>query len=143
MNRLTKIVNPKKIFMGEKDFQQLHLVKNLLERKYKIKIIACKTIRDKSNVALSSRNFLLNKLNLKVAANVYKNLKNIKKNINNSKNISNFLKLKKKELKDNHKIKIDYLELRNMKNLKLSNTKNNSRLFIAYYLNNVRLIDNL
>ena len=143
MNRLTKIVNPKKIFMGEKDFQQLYLVKKLLEGKYKTKIVPCKTIRDKSNVALSSRNFLLNKLNLKVAANVYKNLINIKKNIHNSKNIPNFLKLKKKELKNYHKIKIDYLELRNIKNLKLSNTKNNSRLFIAYYLNNVRLIDNL
>ena len=142
MNRLTKIVNPKKIFMGEKDFQQLYLVKKLLEGKYKTKIIPCKTIRDKSNVALSSRNFLLNKLNLKVAANLYKNLRNIKKNINN-KNISNFLKLKKEELKNNYRIKIDYLELRNIKNLKLSNTKNNSRLFIAYYLNNVRLIDNI
>ena len=143
MNRLTKIVNPKKIFMGEKDFQQLYLVKKLLERKYKTKIIPCKTIRDKSNVALSSRNFLLNKLNLKTAANVYKNLTNIKKNIHKSKNISKFLRLKKKELINNHKIRIDYLELRNIKNLKISNTKNNSRLFIAYYLNNVRLIDNL
>ena len=80
MNRLTKIVNPKKIFMGEKDFQQLYLVKKLLVRKYKTKIIPCKTIRDKGNVALSSRNYLLNKLNLKVASNVYKNLLNIKKN---------------------------------------------------------------
>ena len=143
MNRLTKIVNPKKIFMGEKDFQQLYLVKKLLEGKYKTKIIPCKTIRDKNNVALSSRNFLLNKLNLKVAANVYKNLTNIKKDINKSKNISNYLKHKKNELKNNYKIKIDYLELRNTKNLKHSNTKINSRLFIAYYLNNVRLIDNL
>ena len=143
MNRLTKIVNPKKIFMGEKDFQQLYLVKKLLEEKYKTKIIPCKTIRDKNNVALSSRNLLLSKINLKDAANIYKNLKNIKKNINNKTNISNFLKLKKKELKKNYKIKIDYLELRNMENLKLSNTKNNSRLFIAYYLNNVRLIDNI
>ena len=40
-------------------------------------------------------------------------------------------------------INIDYLELRNINNLKISNTNKNSRLFIAYYLNNVRLIDNL
>ena len=143
MNRLTKIVNPKKIFMGEKDFQQLYLVKKLLERKYKTKIIPCKTIRDKSNIALSSRNILLNKFNLKVAANVYKKLVNIKKYIKNKKNISNFLNLKKKELNDNYSIKIDYLELRNISNLKISNTMKNSKLFIAYHLNNVRLIDNL
>ena len=42
-----------------------------------------------------------------------------------------------------YKIKIDYLELRNENNLKISSTKKNSRLFIAYYINNVRLIDNL
>ena len=143
MNKLTKIVKPKKIFMGEKDFQQLYLVKKELEKKYKTKVIPCKTIRDKDNVALSSRNLLLNKSNLIIAAKIYETLVDIKKNTKNKKNIPSFLNLKKKELKNKYKIKIDYLELRNIKNLKLSNTKNNSRLFIAYYLKNVRLIDNL
>ena len=143
MNKLTKIVKPKKIFMGEKDFQQLYLVKKELEKKYKTKVIPCKTIRDRNNVALSSRNLLLNKSNLIIASKIYETLVDIKKNTKNKKNIPSFLNLKKKELKNNYKIKIDYLELRNIKNLKLSNTKNNSRLFIAYYLKNVRLIDNL
>ena len=129
--------------MGEKDFQQLYLVKKLLERKYKTKVIPCKTIRDSNKVALSSRNFLLNKSSLIIAANIYKKLANIKKNIKKNKNISNFLNQKKKELKKSYKIKIDYLELRNINNLKNSSTKENSRLFIAYYLSNVRLIDNL
>tara|TARA_B100001093_G_scaffold494795_1_gene538596 strand:+ start:37 stop:852 length:816 start_codon:yes stop_codon:yes gene_type:complete len=143
MNRLTKIVNPQKIFMGEKDFQQLYLVKKLLERKYKTKVISCKIIRDKNKVALSSRNFLLKRSNLIIAANIYKKLNNIKKNIKKNKHIPNFLNFQKKELIKKYKIKIDYLELRNKKNLQLSNTIHNSRLFIAYYLNNVRLIDNL
>ena len=143
MDRLTRIVNPKKIFMGEKDFQQLYLVKKLLEKKYKTKVISCKTIRDKNNVALSSRNFLLNKSQLKVAACIYKNVSKIKSNMKNRKNITNFLEHKKNKLKNSYKIKIDYLELRNKKNLKLSKTTNNSKLFIAYHLKNVRLIDNL
>ena len=143
MNNLTKIINPQKIFMGEKDFQQLFLVKKQLERLYKTKVIPCKTIRDRNNVALSSRNLLLNKSSLIIAAKIYKKLVNIKKVIKNKKNISSFLNLQKKELKNNYKIKIDYLELRNINNLKISSTKKNSRLFIAYYLNNVRLIDNL
>ena len=143
MNRLTKIVNPKKIFMGEKDFQQLYLVKKLLEKKYKAKIIACRTIRDNNNVALSSRNSLLNKFNLNLVSKINRKILNIKKKIKNKKNISDFLKLQIEELKNNYKIKIDYLELRNRKNLKLSKTTNNSRLFIAYHLKNVRLIDNL
>ena len=143
MNKLTKIVKPKKIFMGEKDFQQLYLVKKELGKKFRSKIVPCKTIRDKNNVALSSRNVLLKKSNLIIAAKIYEALVDIKKNTKNKKNIPNFLNFKKKELKNNYKIKIDYLELRNIKNLKISNTNKKSRLFIAYYLNNVRLIDNL
>ena len=143
MNKLTKIIKPKKIFMGEKDFQQLYLVKKELEKKYKTKVIPCKIIRDKDNVALSSRNLLLNKSNLVIAAKIYEKLARIKNNIKNKKNISSFLNLQKKELKNNYKIKIDYLELRNINNLKNSNTNKNSRLFIAYYLGHVRLIDNL
>ena len=143
MNKLTKIINPQKIFMGEKDFQQLYLVKKQLERIYKTKVIPCKTIRDRNNVALSSRNFLLNKSNLVIAAKIYEKLAGIKKNIKNKKNISSFLNLQKKELINSYKINIDYLELRNLSNLKISTTNKNSRLFIAYYLNNVRLIDNL
>ena len=129
--------------MGEKDFQQLYLVKKLLERKYNTKVISCKTIRDKNKVALSSRNLLLKKSNLVIAGIIYKKLENIKRDIKNHKNISNFLEIKKKELKNKYKIKIDYLELRNKKDLETSKTIKNSRLFIAYYLNNVRLIDNL
>jgi len=129
--------------LGEKDFQQVYLVKKELEKKYKTKVIPCKTIRDRNNVALSSRNFLLNKSNLITAAKIYETLGKIKKNTQNKKNIPSFLNLQKKELKNNFKIKIDYLELRNINNLKISSTKKNSRLFIAYYLNNVRLIDNL
>ena len=129
--------------MGEKDFQQLYLVKKKLEKKYKTKVIPCKTIRDSNNVALSSRNFLLKKHNLLIAAKIYEKLAGIKKYIKNKKNVTSFLNLQKKELKNNYKIKIDYLELRNIKNLKISSTNKNSRLFIAYYLNNVRLIDNI
>ncbi len=143
MNKLTQIVKPKKIFMGEKDFQQLYLVKKKLEKKYKTKVIPCKTIRDSNNVALSSRNFLLKKHNLLIAAKIYEKLAGIKKYIKNKKNVTSFLNLQKKELKNNYKIKIDYLELRNIKNLKISSTNKNSRLFIAYYINNVRLIDNI
>ena len=61
MDRLTKLIKPNKIFMGEKDYQQLFLVKKFIEKKYKTKVIACKTIRNKNKLALSSRNFLLNK----------------------------------------------------------------------------------
>ena len=57
--------------------------------------------------------------------------------------IPNFLNYQKKQLELSFKIKIDYLELRSIKNLKNSKKNKYSRLFIAYNLNNVRLIDNI
>ena len=74
MTRLTKIVNPSKIFMGEKDFQQLLLVKRYVEKNFRSKIISCKTIRDKNKLALSSRNTLLSKNSLVKASAIARNL---------------------------------------------------------------------
>ena len=142
MTRLTKIVNPSKIFMGEKDFQQLLLVKRYVEKNFKSKIISCKTIRDKNKLALSSRNILLNQKNLNKAGKLAKDLIIFKKKLLKKKNLKDLIFMKKNELKKKYDIKIDYLELRNAKNLKLTNKITNAKIFIAYYINKVRLIDN-
>ena len=94
-------------------------------------------------VALSSRNFLLNKKNLFVAGKIVKELLKFKRKISKSDKINQYLMLIKKDLTKKYRIKVDYLELRNLKNLKKSNTISNSKIFVAYYLNKVRLIDNL
>ena len=142
MTRLTEMINPSKIFMGEKDFQQLLLVKKYVEKNFKSKIISCKTIRDKNKLALSSRNILLNKNNLNKAGKVAKDLIIFKKKLLKKKNLKNLIFIKKNELKKSYDIKIDYLELRNTKNLKLTDKIKNAKIFIAYYINKVRLIDN-
>lgn len=142
MTRLTKIVSPSKIFMGEKDFQQLLLVKKYIEKNFKSKIISCKTIRDKNKLALSSRNILLKKDDLINAGKISKSLIIFKKKLSNKKNINNLIFMKKNELKKRYGIKIDYLELRNIKNLKLTNKIKNAKIFVAYFINKVRLIDN-
>jgi len=143
MDRLTNIVKPNKIFMGEKDFQQLFLIKKYLKNKYDTEVIGCKTIREKNKVALSSRNYLLSKKNLALASVIIRKLINLKKNIKLKKNKNRYLKTVKNDLEKKFNIKIEYLELRNIYNLKLSSVINKSRLFVAYYLNGVRLIDNL
>ena len=142
MTRLTKIIKPSKIFMGEKDLQQLLLVKRYIEKNFKSRIISCKTIRDKNKLALSSRNVLLNKNDLIKATTVARNLIIFKKKIFKKRNLRKLIYLKKNELKKKYKIKIDYLELRDTKNLRLTNKIKNAKIFIAYYINNVRLIDN-
>ena len=142
MDRLTRLINPKKIFMGEKDFQQLYLVKKYIDKSYRSKIVSCKTIRDKNNLALSSRNLHLSKAELTKAGNIATNIIYFKKKIKNKKNLKKILLEKKKELNKMFNISIEYIDLRNKINLNKSNKVKNSKIFLAYYLNKVRLIDN-
>ena len=143
MDRLTSLINPKKIFMGQKDMQQLYLVKKFIEKKYKTEIISCKTVRDNKNLALSSRNNLLNYNQIKEARAFINDLFVFKKKLRNKKKLQILIKEKKIELKKFFNIKLEYLEMRNLKNLKTSNKTKNSKLFVAYYINNIRLIDNV
>jgi pantoate--beta-alanine ligase len=142
LNRFTSIIKPKNIFMGEKDYQQFFLVRNFIERKYKTKVIACKTIRDTNKVALSSRNSLLDLKNFNKAGEIslvlIKLKKLIKKNIKDKK----LIKKIKIDLIKKFKIKIEYLECRNLINLNTILKNKPFKLFVAYYLKGVRLIDN-
>ena len=142
MDRLIKLINPKYTFMGEKDFQQLFLVKNFIGKKYKINIFPCKTVRNKNLLALSSRNFLLSKKQINKAEQIAKYLFKLKLSLKKYNKIHNYLLIKKKELQKKFNIKIDYLEIRNEKNLTNSYKNKKNRLFVAYYINKVRLIDN-
>jgi len=143
MNRLTKTILPKYIFMGEKDFQQLFLVKKILEKNYKVKIISCKTIRNVNKVALSTRNFLLKNSSIIKAGFIAKKLINLKSRIiKDKKNSQQLINNTKIDLVKNFDIKIEYLETRNTTNLSLNIINKNFKIFIAYYIDNVRLIDN-
>ena len=142
MYRLTKLVKPTKIFMGKKDYQQLYLVKNFIENNFKVITIGCNTVRDKNKVALSSRNNLLSKKDLLIASKLTKKLIIFKKKLKFKRNIKKILLQKHKQLENILKIKIEYMELRNLYNLQSSNTLEKSKLFVAYYVRDVRLIDN-
>jgi pantoate--beta-alanine ligase len=142
MDRLTNLIKPNRIFMGKKDYQQLFLVKRFIENKYSTKIIGCKTIRNKNKLALSSRNYLLNKDDLVIAGKISKEFSLLKRKIRNKKNINKFLTEEKRKIQKIFKVKIEYLELRNEKNLLLSNKSFQSKIFVSYYFKNIRFIDN-
>ena len=142
MDRLTKIINPQKIYLGEKDFQQLYLVKKYISKKYNTKIVSCKTIRNDKKLAFSSRNKLLSKNELIKAGKISKEIFLFKKRLSENIDIKKLISDKKKELVNSFNVKFDYLELRNKFNLKASNKVKHSKLFVAYYINKVRLIDN-
>ena len=144
VNRFLEIIKPKFIYLGKKDYQQLYLIKKHIEkRKIKSKIIECKTIREKNGVAYSSRNLNLNKNQKMIASNIFYYLYNLKKKI--KKNYKLFkINLIKKDLINLGAKKIDYIENYNLKNFKKIKKSNvNFNIFIAYYIKNIRLIDNI
>ena len=142
MNRLTKIIKPKKIFMGEKDYQQLYFIKKNIEKKYQTKIIGCKTIRNKQKLALSSRNILLNKSQIIKAEKFTQKIIAFKKRVKTMKVTPQILNKEKSELSKLFKVKIQYFELRNTYNFKVSNKIKNSKIFVAFFIGKIRLIDN-
>jgi pantoate--beta-alanine ligase len=143
LNRFVELIFPQKIFMGEKDFQQFFLVKNYIENNYNTKVYMCKTIRAKNKLALSSRNSLLNKKSFIKTGMITKKLLRLKNEINrNRKNYKKLILNLKKELTKNFDIKIEYLECRNIQNLSTNIFNKPFKLFVAYYIDNVRLIDN-
>ena len=101
------------------------------------------TFQEKNSVACSTRNNNLNKNQLKIASNVIKYLKNKKKLI--KKKLSNFKFISiKKDLINLGVKKIDYIEFYNSKTLKRPKSKKEKfKIFIAFYLNKTRLIDNI
>ena len=128
--------------MGEKDFQQFFLVKNFIEKRFNTKITGCKTIRNKNKLALSSRNFLFTKKELNKVEKISNKFLKLKVKIKNTREINKFLQKSKKEIENLFNIKIEYLENRSVKNLSKSNKYKNSRIFLAYYFKDIRLIDN-
>ena len=142
IDRFLNLINPNYMFLGEKDFQQLFLIKKYVINKFKVKVASCKTIRNKNYVAISSRNFLLSKKNLNAAGQIAKKLKSFKNKVKNNTIFKKKIDDIKIKLIKNYKIKLDYLELRNEKDLSIFKENNKFRLFVAYYINKVRLIDN-
>jgi len=140
ITKLFNIINPHFAYFGEKDFQQLAIIKKLVkDLNFDIEIFGVETIREPSGLAMSSRNQRLSEYSKIKASMIYKILNEIKIN-------PQIIEEKKRELLANGFEKIDYLEIRNEDNLKLNMNLYSSqkrRIFIAVYLEGVRLIDNL
>ncbi len=136
-----KNIRAKYMFLGEKDFQQIYIIKKYLGKKFKTKIISCKTIRYNNTFAHSSRNQLLSKKNFQKGIIISKILKKFYNQIKvDFSKINNLNKINKKISLICSKV--EYLEIRNQKNFSKKIGKNNFKIFISYYLNKIRLIDN-
>ena len=150
LNRFIKLISPKMMFMGEKDHQQLFLVRNYIQKKYTTRVYPCRTIRSSNGMALSSRNSLLNKSQLKISGLIANKLFKLESSLHQKngyesigpKKTKKLIQKTKKQLINKFNIKIEYLECRNLMTLTTNINNKPFKLFVAYYLNNVRLIDN-
>ena len=141
VNRLLEIIKPKKILLGNKDFQQLVLIKKHIKKnRINTKIIPCKTIRDKNFIPYSSRLKRLKNYEKNNLIKIIKFLRNYKRNLVSKKINYNFSQIKNKLLSLGVR-KIDYIEIVDLKTLKKPK-KNKFNLFFAFYIGKVRFIDN-
>ena len=146
VEKLLRLVKPNYAFFGEKDLQQLVIIKSLVKSiGMNIVITGCPTTRDENGLALSSRNILLSKEDLLYSSIIYKQLLLFKKNYLNT----SIIELKNsiiKNLTKSKKIKIDYFEFIEIATLqpKLAiNKETKYAACIAVKISGVRLIDNI
>jgi len=142
IDRFIKIIKPNNLYLGEKDMQQLKILEDFIKKNHPIcNVVGCKTIREKDGVPYSSRNFLLKNKDKKIASKVFQIVKTNKLNLIKKKNSIKYIKNKIHSLGIS---KIDYIKLLNINRIIRPYKKQiNYRIFIAYYLKKVRLIDNI
>jgi len=145
VKRLFEIVKPENAYFGEKDFQQLAIIKQLVKKyNFNINIISCPIIREDDGLAMSSRNVNLSQVERNNAAKISKILFEAK---------DTFLKegafeTKKwveAQIQSIPCFKLDYFEFAKSDDLSIEveNNQTNIRAFIAVYVGKVRLIDNI
>jgi curved DNA-binding protein CbpA len=146
VKRLFEIVKPNKAYFGEKDFQQLQIIKKLVEiENLPIEIIGCEIFREKDGLAMSSRNTRLTPEMRTVAPFIYKTLKKAKKKFG-TKSANKVTEWVVKKFKKHPLLELEYFVIANEKDLKtvIKKEKNQHyRAFLAVFAGEIRLIDNI
>ena len=129
---------------GEKDFQQLAVIKQMVrDFEIPIKIISHKTIREKDGLALSSRNQYLGSKDRAIAPNLYGQIRWASNAISSGLGVEEALKKARQTLESIGFNKVDYFDLRRASDLRLcKKAEPKTRIFAAVMLGDVRLIDN-
>ena len=146
VEKLFLIVKPHKAYFGEKDFQQLLIIKKLVEKtKMPIEIIGCPIVREPNGLAMSSRNERLPKELRNNASVIYETLLSAKDlfGMKSADKVMNWVKNKFDKQSEFDLEYINIAEQETLKPVKRKQKKRKYRAFIAVYANGVRLIDNL
>jgi len=146
VKKLFEIIKPDKAYFGEKDFQQLQIIKKMVEQEHlPIDIVPCPTFREPDGLAMSSRNLRLTQEQRAAAPMIYEVLTRCKQLFpyNDPKSIKNFVK---NEFDKSDILDLEYFDIADNQTLVTSDkfTPNTSyQAFIAVFAGSIRLIDNI
>jgi len=146
VKRLFEIVHPTNAYFGEKDFQQLQIVKKMVEKhQMPVNVIGCPIFREQNGLAMSSRNERLSAQQREDASLIYKTLKTAKEKFGteSAKEVTSWVE---GVFKKNPEFKLEYFQIADEDQLLPIQEKDNSkkyRAFIAVFINSIRLIDNI
>ncbi len=146
VHRLLTIVMPYRLLLGQKDYQQILVLRNMIKTFHSnTEILVQETLREKDGLAMSSRNMRLNNDARKKATAIYETLQYIKQNIKKN-NFESLLQHAKERILNNGFDKVDYIEICDVETLLPVNKINADKKLIALaaaFIEDVRLIDNI
>ena len=146
VKRLFEIVTPTNAYFGEKDFQQLQIVKKMVEKNHlPVNIVGCPIFREDNQLAMSSRNERLTPEERKEAAIIYKTLTEAKE-VFKTKSPEETIEFVENSFKDNPRFELEYFVIADESTLLPIENKSkdkNYRAFIAVFVNSIRLIDTI
>ena len=146
VKRLFEIVTPTHAYFGEKDFQQLQIVKKLVAKySLPVSIVGCPIYREANQLAMSSRNERLSADERNQASIIYQTLVQAKI-LFQIENIASAIQLVQQTFENHPLFDLEYFVIADEETLLSSNTKEENkkyRAFIAVFVNNIRLIDTI
>ena len=146
VKKLFEIILPDRAYFGEKDFQQLAIIQKLVEiENLPVKIVPCPIVRESDGLAMSSRNERLTKAERNLAPFIYKTLNSVKEKAS-SMTVDEVKLMVENMFRDQPEFTLEYFEIADAVNLQpVGNWRETQGIvaFIAAFLGNVRLIDNI
>jgi pantoate--beta-alanine ligase len=143
---LFKLVQPDKAYFGEKDFQQLQVVRSLVKQlQLPVLIVGCPILRESNHLAMSSRNERLDTLHREKAGIIYQSLLQAKKLYRND-SLQSALDYVNHLYSELNEFELEYFTItdeENLTTLTQQDSKITARGFIVVHIQGVRLIDNL
>ncbi|GAB5398666.1 MAG: pantoate--beta-alanine ligase [Aureisphaera sp.] len=146
LNLLFRAIGPDRAYFGEKDFQQLQIVRRLVEiETLPLTIVGCPILRESHGLAMSSRNQRLTPKQFEKADLIYHTLKKIQ-SLFAQESIPTLQLMAEKAFAESPHLELEYFEIANIETLKTAVRKrkgNEYRAFVAAYAGEIRLIDNM